>query len=87
MIFAAVVTSFVGSGESGFHDDVGMKAMLSNPQQLEIESLKRRLFLSDTVCLLTVSTSYPTGLCISYSYVFIISHVEVGRKTGLTCVA
>lgn len=86
MIFAAVVTSFVGSGESGFHDDVGMKAMLSNPQQLEIESLKRRLFLSDTVCLLTVSTSYPTWLCISYSYVFIISHVEVGRKTGLTCV-
>ena len=81
MIFAAVVTSFVGSGESGFHDDVGMKAMLSNPQQLEIESLKRRLFLSDTV-----STSYPTGLCISYSYVFIISHVEIGRKTGLTCV-
>ena len=86
MIFAAVVTSLVGSGESGFHDDVGMKAMLSNPQQLEIESLKRRLFLSDTVCLLTVSTSYPTWLCISYSYVFIISHVEVGRKTGLTCV-
>lgn len=76
----------MGSGESGFHDDVGMKAMLSNPQQLEIESLKRRLFLSDTVCLLTVSTSYPTWLCISYSYVFIISHVEVGRKTGLTCV-
>ena len=86
MIFAAVVTSLVGSGESGFHDDVGMKAMLSNPQQLEIESLKRRLFLSDTVCLLTVSTSYPTWLCISYSYVFIISHVEVGRKTGLTFV-
>ena len=76
----------MGSGESGFHDDVGMKAMLSNPQQLEIESLKRRLFLSDTVCLLTVSTSYPPWLCISYSYVFIISHVEVGRKTGLTCV-
>ena len=70
MIFAAVVTSLVGSGESGFHDDVGMKAMLSNPQQLEIESLKRRLFLSDTVSLLAVSKSYPTGLCISYRCVF-----------------
>lgn len=85
MIFAAVVTSFVGSGESGFHDDVGMKAMLSNPQQLEIESLKQRLFLSDTVCLQTVSTSYPTGLCM-YLVINIISHVEVARKTGLTSV-
>jgi len=44
----AVVTSFVGSGESGFRDDTGTKATFANPQQLEIDSMKRRLFLSDT---------------------------------------
>lgn len=51
VIVLAVVTSFAGSGESGFHDDVGTKAKMTNPQQLEIESMKRRLFLSDTVSL------------------------------------
>ncbi|KAL9976693.1 hypothetical protein ACROYT_G014020 [Oculina patagonica] len=45
---SAQVTSFAGSGESGFHDDVGIKAKMSNPQQLEIDSMKRRLFVSDT---------------------------------------
>ena len=51
LFFSAVVTSFVGSGESGFRDDTGTKATLANPQQLEIDSMKRRLFLSDTVSL------------------------------------
>lgn len=51
IFFSAVVTSFVGSGESGFRDDTGTKATFANPQQLEIDSMKRRLFLSDTVSL------------------------------------
>ena len=46
---SANVITFAGSGESGFLDDVGLKAMMSNPQQLELDSMKRRLFLSDTV--------------------------------------
>lgn len=49
VFFSAEVTSFAGSGEPGFHDDVGIKAKMTNPQQLEIDSTKRRLFLSDTV--------------------------------------
>ncbi|KAJ7380531.1 hypothetical protein OS493_008997 [Desmophyllum pertusum] len=44
----AEVTSFAGSGESGFLNDIGIKAQMSNPQQLEIDNMKRRLFLSDT---------------------------------------
>ncbi|XP_078368431.1 NHL repeat-containing protein 2-like isoform X2 [Oculina patagonica] len=44
----AQVTSFAGSGEPGFHDDVGIKAKMTNPQQLEIDNRKKRLFLSDT---------------------------------------
>ncbi|XP_068701592.1 NHL repeat-containing protein 2-like isoform X1 [Montipora foliosa] len=44
----AEVTSFVGSGESGFLDDVGTKALLANPQQLELDSMKMRLYVSDT---------------------------------------
>lgn len=44
----AKVITFAGSGESGFLDDVALKAMMSNPQQLELDSMKRRLFLSDT---------------------------------------
>lgn len=47
-INTANVITFAGSGESGFLDDVGLKAMMSNPQQLELDSMKRRLFLSDT---------------------------------------
>jgi len=46
---SAEVTTFAGSGEPGFHDDVGIKAKMTNPQHLEIDNLKRRLFLSDTV--------------------------------------
>ena len=49
VLVSAKVTSFSGSGESGFVDDVGLKAKMSNPQQLELDSMKRRLFLSDTV--------------------------------------
>ena len=49
VLVSAKVTSFAGSGESGFVDDVGLKAKMSNPQQLELDSMKRRLFLSDTV--------------------------------------
>ena len=43
------MTTFAGSGEPGFYDDVGIKAKMTNPQQLEIDNMKRRLFLSDTV--------------------------------------
>ena len=46
---SAEVTTFAGSGEPGFYDDVGIKAKMTNPQQLEIDNMKRRLFLSDTV--------------------------------------
>ena len=49
LVVPAEVTSFAGSGESGFVDDVGTKAQMTNPQQLEIDSTHRRLFLSDTV--------------------------------------
>lgn len=44
----AEVTTFAGSGEPGFYDDVGIKAKMTNPQQLEIDNKKKRLFLSDT---------------------------------------
>lgn len=49
LIVPAEVTSFAGNGESGFVDDLGTKAQMTNPQQLEIDSTHRRLFLSDTV--------------------------------------
>ena len=41
---SAEVTTFAGSGEPGFYDDVGIKAKMTNPQQLEIDNMKRRLF-------------------------------------------
>lgn len=46
---SAEVTTFAGSGEPGFHDDVGIRAKMTNPQHLELDNLKRRLFVSDTV--------------------------------------
>lgn len=76
---SAEVTTFAGSGEPGFYDDVGIKAKMTNPQQLEIDNMKRRLFLSDTVS--CIGEVYKRPRLFVYLDIMICTHFIVYLST------